>query len=126
MARPGTSSADGRGGSAAGRVRQSGRTIRLQQTRPADSLLGVRSSPARAGLLGGVVHPAVGARELAKRPDKKVYQNHPLAVVPFCEDADRLHRGHAMTAVRESDQTDRQLLEGYVLHRDEAALEALV
>src|SRR5262245_54780486 len=31
-----------------------------------------------------------------------------------------------MTTVRESDQTDRQLLEAYVLHRDEAALEALV
>src|SRR5262249_31253304 len=31
-----------------------------------------------------------------------------------------------MTAGRESDQADRHLLEGYVLHRDEAALEALV
>src|SRR5262245_30576746 len=31
-----------------------------------------------------------------------------------------------MTAVRETDQTDRQLLEGYLLRREEAALEALV
>src|SRR5262249_12120673 len=51
MARPGMSSADGRGGSAAGRGRQSGRTRRASRRRPTALVPGSRSVRAAAAEL---------------------------------------------------------------------------
>jgi hypothetical protein len=49
----------------------------LQLTRPADSLLGVRSLPARAGLLSGVVR-RLNARQFASHG-----QTHKAFLVPL-------------------------------------------